>query len=172
MIISPMKFKDLIWNYNPEKIKILSEKEIVENKIPMSYSDIQNFGRMARVIKGEGSLFGSDCFSQFDRMWQVYRENTAGLLSIPEFAVMQAMFTSLHIVGESADNLITYSFTFTEVMGEEQENSLITNHTVTAEENLWDISNRYNIPIDELIALNPSVQNPFMLKQDDEVILC
>lgn len=172
MIISPMKFKDLIWNYNPEKIKILSEKEIVESKIPMSYSDIQNFGRMARVIKGEGSLFGSDCFSQFDKLWQVYREDTAGMLSIPEFAVMQAMFTSLYIVGEPTDSLITYSFTFTEIMGEEQEESFLTSHTVIEGESLWDVSNRYNIPIDELVALNPSVQNPFMLKKGDEVVLC
>ena len=35
MEISPMRFKSHTWNYNPEKIKILSQKEVVESIVPL-----------------------------------------------------------------------------------------------------------------------------------------
>lgn len=172
MVISPMRYKEHIWNYNPEKIKILSKKEIIENKIPMADNIIQNFGRTARVITGEGSLFGNDCFSQFDELWHLYREESPGVLSVPEFVVMKAYFSDLTIIGEPTDKLITYSFLFTEVMDSEKVKSPVTVHIVSQGESLWDIANRYNVSVEDLLFLNGNIPNPFGINAGDEVKLC
>ena len=111
-----MSFKNHFWTYNPSTVKLLSDREIVEQKIPLGNNLIQNFGRNSRVITGEGYLFGENCFSQYDSLWKVHKEETSGLLTIPKFSVMNSYFTSLEIVGEPKENLISYKFTFVEDM--------------------------------------------------------
>jgi hypothetical protein len=170
-----MRFNGHSWKYNPHTIKILSEKEIVENKIPYSSNVIQNFGRMARVIKGEGCLYGSDCFSQFDALWKIFRENKSGVLSIPEFAVMNGEFYSLEITGEPTDKMISYSFTFIEVMDkdrESREKSPATIHNTLQGQSLWTIANIYNLDVEALLSLNPQIKHPFDIEEGDKVKLC
>lgn len=172
MEISPMRFKQHTWNYNPEKIKILSQKEVVENIVPSADNITRNFGRNARVITGEGSILGEDCFKEFYNMWSVFQDNTSGVLSIPEFAVMNAYFTSLSVIGEATDNLIKYAFTFTEVMDTSKEKSPKTVHIALEGESLWDIGYKYEISVEKLLELNPEIKHPFDVSQGMEVSIC
>lgn len=167
-----MSFKSHIWTYNPSKVKFLSRKEIVEQKIPMGKNILQNFGRNSRVISGEGYLFGEDCFSQYDALWKVHKEETSGLLTIPKFSVMYGYFTNLEIVGEPTENLISYKFTFVEDM-ESIDNEYSPSFCyVNSGESLWDISRKYNISVEKLLGLNLWVKNPFSLSEGDKVFLC
>lgn len=172
MILAPMRFCGYTWKYNPHTIKILSKKEIKENKIPFSDSVIQNFGRIARVIKGEGCIFGSDCFARYDELWRIYSSNKRGILSVPDFAVMEAEFVSLEIIGEPTDKLIKYSFVFTEIMNTKRNRFIHTEHITKSAENFFTIANLYDISVDRLMTLNPEHKNPFDIYEGDVIMLC
>ena len=172
MEISPMRFKSHTWNYNPEKIKILSQKEVVESIVPLSDNITQSLGRNARVVTGEGCIYGENCFEEFYSMWDVFRDNTPGVLSLPEFAVMNACFTSLSIIGEATDSLIKYNFTFTEVMDTSRDKSPETVHIALEGESLWDIGYQYNISVEQLLELNTELKHPFDVSVGQEVSIC
>lgn len=172
MILSPMRFKGNIWQYNPQTIRLLSHKEIVENKIPYSDSILHNFGRIARIVKGEGCIYGDDCFARFDSMWKLYLKNTSGVLSVPEFVTMKAVFSSLEIVGEATDKLIGYTFTFIEDMDTENEIPVVETHRAIKGQSLWDVGNIYEIAVENLLKLNPDIKHPFDIKEGDEIRLC
>lgn len=172
MVLSPMRYKSHTWNYNPSSIKLLSQKEVIQQKIPMADNVLQNFGRNARVITGKGYLVGEDCFSQYDEMWKLHCSRESGILSVPDFAVMRACFTHLEIVGEPTDKMITYSFTFVEEMDTQREKSPITFHIVEGNQSLWDIGYIHSVTVEELLRLNPQYKNPFDVKENDEVVLC
>ena len=172
MEISPMRFKSHTWNYNPEKIKILSQKEVVESIVPLDDNITESLGRNARVVTGEGCVFGENCFEEYYSIWCVFRDNTPGVLSIPEFAVMNAYFTSLSVIGEATDNLIRYSFTFTEVMDTTREKSPKTVHIASDGESLWDIAYKYDITVEKLLELNPELKHPFDVTEGLEVSIC
>jgi hypothetical protein len=175
MILAPMRFGGYTWEYNPHTIKILSEKEIIENKIPYANNVIQNFGRMSRVVKGEGYIYGSSCFAQYDALWNIYKENKKGILSVPEFVVMEAEFYTLEIKGEPTDSLINYSFVFIEVMNSERNgktNSPVSEHTIVEGQNLWTVGNIYNISVEKLLELNPNIKHPFDVEEGEQVQLC
>ena len=172
MKIAKMSFKNHFWTYNPSTVKLLSNREIVEQKIPMGNNLIQNFGRNSRVVTGEGYLFGEDCFSQYDSLWKVHKEETSGLLTIPKFSVMNSYFTSLEIVGEPKENLISYKFTFVEDMSGIDKTYLPSFCYAESGESLWNISNKYNVDIERLMLLNNQLKNPFDLKVGDKVALC
>lgn len=172
MEISPMRFKSHTWNYNPEKIKILSQKEVVESIVPLDDNITESLGRNARMVTGEGCVFGENCFEEYYSIWGVFRDNTPGVLSIPEFAVMNAYFTSLSVIGEATDNLIRYSFSFTEVMDTTREKSPKTVHIAGDGESLWDIAYKYDITVEKLLELNPEIKHPFDVDEGLEVSIC
>ena len=167
-----MRFRNLSWRFNPHTVKITSKKDIVENHIPLGDNVVQSFGRSSRVITGEGCLYGADCFSQYRDLWKLYRENKIGVLSLPEFLVVNAHFTSLQIIGEPTDNLIKYIFTFTEIIERDREKSPVTEHTADGKENLWDIGYKYNISVEELLSLNTTIKHPFAIEKGFKVKLC
>ena len=94
------------------------------------------------------------------------------ILSIPEFTVMNAYFTSFSVIGEATDNLIRYSFTFTEVMDTTREKSPKTVHIASDGESLWDIAYKYDITVEKLLELNPELKHPFDVTEGLEVSIC
>lgn len=167
-----MSFKNHIWSYNPSTVKLLSSKEIVEQKIPMSNNILQNFGRNSRVITGEGYLFGENCFNQYDALWKLHKDETSGLLTIPKFSVMYGYFVNLEIVGEPTENLISYKFTFIEDMSVIDSDYSPSFCYAKDKESLWNISNKHNIGVEKLLTLNQGLKDPFDLSEGDRVNLC
>lgn len=172
MNISKMSYKNQFWKYNPSTVKLLSSREVVEQKIPLANNILQNFGRNARVVTGEGYFFGEDCFLQYDNLWSLHKEEKSGLLTIPKFVVMNCYFLNLEIIGEPKENLIQYKFTFLEDMESNVSEFLPSFYIVQKGDSLWDISNKYNISVAELLSLNLWIKHPFSLAEGDKVILC
>lgn len=172
MNIAKMSYKNQFWKYNPSTVKLLSSREIVEQKIPLASNILQNFGRNSRIVTGEGYLFGEDCFLQYDSLWELHKEETSGLLTIPKFSVMNCYFTRLEIIGEPKENLIKYKFTFLEDMDCYKSKFVPSFHIAEKGQSLWDISNKYNISVEELLSLNLWIKHPFSLSEGDKVILC
>ena len=81
------------------------------------------------------------------------------------------MFESLKIKGEPKPDVLEYSFVFREVMEKKQQDKT---EVYTAEEGecLWDISYKFEVPIDTLVRLNPSVKRPDISLDGRVVKLC
>ena len=151
MKLIPMRFMGYEWHHNPREITFECEKSVTERLVPYDVSQIQQTGRKNMVIKGTGELYGEDCMEHTE----------------PVFAV----FESVKILGAPKENVLTYGFVFREVM-EEKESGKNTFHTARDGENLWDISYKYNIVIDELVRLNPQIKRPDIVDEGEVIRLC
>ena len=150
MKLIPMRFKGVTWRHNPRELTFESEKQINELHAPYAGCTVQDTGRRGMCVKGEGELFGADCLEQFRALLALFREGGSGVLSIENVKPFHAVFESLTLIGKPKPDVLTYRFLF----------------------NLWDVSYRFGIGIDALMALNPQVKRPDILTEGEVVRLC
>ena len=166
----PMKFKGYSWHHNPREIVFENTKQLNETLAPFDKSVVQNTGRHNMRISGEGELFGDDCIEQFKELLALFREGGSGVLSIENVKPFHAVFESLTLIGKPKPDVLTYRFLFREVMSE--ADNVPHTYTPGENENLWDVSYRFGIGIDALMALNPQVKRPDILTEGEVVRLC
>lgn len=167
-----MQYKNYIWTHNPKNIEILSNRDVKENTLPYFGSVFQDYGRKKRIVKGIGEFFGSDCLSQYDTLFSLFKEGGEGFLFLPQIPPFLAIFKSLSLVGETTPNVVRYSFEFWECTDQKAKNtSLFNYHTVSENETLWDISYLYNVKIENLLNLNKNIKNPNDLAVGEKVRL-
>lgn len=171
MNLVPMRFKGVSWRHNPREITFTCEKAVHETLAPFQKAYIQNTGRKNMVIRGEGELYGADCTEQFAALFALYRSGGSGVLAIPKLGTLRAEFESLKIKGRPRPDVLTYSFVFREVT-EHAHDDKPTSYTPENGETLWDVSYRFDIVIDRLIALNPWVKRPDEALDGRAVSLC
>lgn len=171
MKLIPMKFKDYRWEHNPRELVFECGSDVKELKVPYGKARVQNMGRKNMTVKGEGELYGEDCMEQFSRLYSLFKQGGAGVLSIPKLKPIYAVFESVKIIGEPKPDILTYSFVFRELM-ELEKSEPPTSYTVKAGESLWDISYSLDIPIDALVKLNPQIKRPDEPEAGSTVILC
>ena len=167
MKLVPMRFKGVQWHHNPREIAFVCEKL----HAPFDRSYVQDTGRRNRLIKGEGELYGADCREQFARLYALFESGGSGVLAIPGLCAVHAVFEELRMTGYARPDVLTYRFVFREMMelAEEQKQ---TSYTPAQDETLWDVSYRFSVVIDRLVALNPWVRRPDEPLGGREVALC
>lgn len=171
MKLVPMRFKGVQWHHNPAEISFECDKQINEIKAVSGEAYIQNMGRKNMRISGSGQLFGEDCLEQFDRLLALFEQGGSGVLAIDGIKPIFAVFESVKIIGRPKPDVLEYSFAFREVM-EQKSGNIKKVHIAVEGENLWDVSYKYGISIDTLVALNPDVKRPDELEKGFEVKLC
>ena len=155
MRLVPMRFRGVTWRHNPREITFESDREVHELHAPFAGGAVQDTGRKNMLVKGEGELFGADCLQQFARLLSLFREGGSGVLAIDGVKPFHAVFES---------------FVFREVRNESDGPPAA--YTAGAGENLWDVSYRFGIVIDTLVALNPQVKRPDILTEGEVIRLC
>ena len=170
MKLIPMRFKGVTWRHNPRELAFESEKQVTELHAPFEGCAVQDTGRKGMCVRGEGELLGADCMEQFAALLALFREGGSGVLSIEGVKPFSAVFESLKLVGKPKPDVLTYRFLFREVMSD-ADNKPRT-YTVGANENLWDVSCRFGVGIDALVALNPQVRRPDIVAEGEVVRLC
>ena len=171
MKLVPMRFKGVQWHHNPREIVFECEKHINELHAPFGRSYVQDAGRRNRLIKGEGELYGADCREQFARLYELFQSGGSGVLAIPGLCAVHAVFEELRLTGYARPDVLTYRFVFREMM-EMTEEQTQTSYTPAQDETLWDVSCRFGIVIDRLVALNPWPRRPDEPLGGREVALC
>jgi hypothetical protein len=166
-----MRFKGVQWHHNPREIAFECEKHINELHAPFGRSYVQDTGRRNRLIKGEGELYGADCREQFARLYELFRSGGSGVLAIPKLGTVYAVFERLTLKGMPKSDVLTYGFLFREVMEREKQDKR-TVCTAQPGDTLWEISYRYGVGIDALVALNPQIKRPDEPLDGKEVALC
>ncbi|TCL42633.1 hypothetical protein [Harryflintia acetispora] len=112
-IAAIMQFGDYQFRYNPSRIVLRQEKNIRLRSCPGRWQDAQNIGENARIIEGEGELFGGDVAAQWEALCQSYRAQEPALLISPVAGPMYAYFAYLEAVGQGGVTL-RFSFRFIE----------------------------------------------------------
>lgn len=171
MRLVPMRFKGFEWHHNPGEISFECDKQVNELKTPDGAAYIQNMGRNNMKICGSGELYGEDCLVQFEKLIDLFKQGGSGVLAIPHIEPVCAVFENIKILGQPRPDILSYSFVFREVM-EYKKTDIPRTHKVVDDENLWDISYKYGISIDELVRLNTWIKRPDMLSEGVEVTLC
>lgn len=172
MKTSSMRYKGFTWHHNPKVLQIKNSKDTLILKYPYSFQQVKEMFRESCVIKGEGELYGENCIEQFNALNKLFREKGEGVLSVCALPSINAFFTKLELLCEPKENVISYSFEFVESSTKEIAEFKPSIHTALSGETLWDISNTYNIPIEQLAKLNPWYKRPDSVSKGDKVVLC
>lgn len=169
-----MSYKDYVWPYNPETIKVERAKNIGTFKVPYSGNILQNLGEKGRTVSGSGHFAGSGCADEFKKLATVFSLSGSGQLSLPGISPFTAVFSSLTVKGVAKPNYIGYEFTFLEDFSSSGESGSVTNnksYTCKGGESLWDIAATYNTTADKLVELNQGIEWPCGLEKGKEVTL-
>ena len=189
MTLSPMRYKNYTWPHNPRVYSIDYERKMAVNKTPYGLFHLQDLGRTNRIMEGEGEFVGEDAYAQFGQLATVFYDSGPGLLTHPLWQTANAYFVSLRLEQEPRPDYVRYSFTFWEddswytglavravdqaqpltAAGEVTASAARTYHRVVKGDTLWAIANNYGLSLTELIALNPQIKNPNLIRVGDEV---
>lgn len=172
MISASMRYKNFTWHHNPKTLKIKNSKKTINLSYPYSYTEAEEMFNEKAVIEGEGELFGENCIEQFNNLCRLFSSKNKGILSIGGIPSFEAYFTKLELLCEPKNNILSYSFQFTECSSKEKRDTGTNYYIAQSEETLWDISYKCNISIETLAKLNPGYKRPDSVKEGDRVVLC
>ncbi len=154
-----MSYKNFIFPVNPYVIHISHQRNITEHKIPFEQNMISDMGKNARIITGEGEFFGTDCISDFHRLENVFHSDGGGMLYIPSQKPVYAVFDKLELVAQDTENVVKYTFRFTESF-DKNKNSVWETCISDGVKCLWDYAYKYGIDIETLVKANPDILRP------------
>ncbi len=167
---SNMRFKDFLWPINPSEVSFSTKNTVKELNLLYGGCILQNLGRQPKIIKGRGTFTGENAFFYFSELEKLFEDKTSGVLLISGIAPCCAMFSSLNMLGQPSNNTIEYDFTFIEDIGTIESDSTESCYIILSHgQNLWHISNLYDIAIESLMVLNPIIPSPWEVKQGDVV---
>ena len=188
MILTPMRYKSYTWPHNPRVYSIDFQRSIAAHKTPFGRYQLQDLGMGHRAMEGAGEFVGEGAYEEFQRLACVFYEDGPGLLVHPLWQVANAYFVSLRVEQEPRPDYVRYSFAFWEEYG--LYSSLATRvtgntaqsgqgavqtagqaayHRVAKGDTLWALAARYGISLTELVALNPQIKNPNLIRVGEEV---
>ena len=188
MLLSPMRYKDYTWPHNPRVYSIDYERKMAVHKTPFGLYHLQDLGRTNRIMAGEGEFTGEDAYSQFGQLANVFYNSGPGLLIHPLWQTANAYFVSLRLEQEPRPDYVRYSFEFweddswytglaTRLEGKAEENGsaaaaqsgAAAYHQVVKGDTLWALAKTYGLSLAELVALNPQIKNPNLIRVGEKV---
>jgi spore coat assembly protein SafA len=181
--LSPMRFKNYIWPYNPKTYEIAYQRQLISHKVPFGNYILQNMGRTNRILRGEGAFIGPDAYTEFKKLSAVFYDDTPGMLVHPVWQSSRAYFVALSLKQAPREDYVSYCFEFWEqspaVISKKHTADSTTEgvtagaegtwYTVVSGDNLWSIANRYGITVSALLALNPQIKNPNLIYPGDKI---
>lgn len=161
-----MRFGSFVWPNNLRTYTISCKRQTAVHKVPMGGFVVQDLGRTATVMKGEGEFFGANAYSTFLELQAVFQKGGRGTLVHPVWQTAGAYFTELELTQEPRDDYVAYRFTFCEAPGaaEEAAGDEEMNgqrfYELREGQTLWTVSNAYGLSMTELLRLNPQIAKP------------
>lgn len=165
-----MSFGTFQFPQNPVKLQITLERSLKEAVLPFWGSSLQDLGKKRRKISGEGYFTGESCRQDFARLRALFEKGIPDCLRLPGQAPFLAAPESLTFTGMSGKDLLGYRFVFTEVKSGTHG---FPRGTITAREgdSLWNLAQEWEVPVEELLAANPGLEDMGYLLEGEEVRL-
>jgi len=169
----PIRYRGVELHHNPKSIQIEENKSYSEYFFANAPGAVQESGKRARVVSGEGEFFGENCLAQYHAVLELFTSREGGLLSVSGYAPFYARFVSFTLTQPPLENFLSYRFVFVEDMSQMPQGTKVNQqtHTVTENQTLWDIAYQYGIPIESLLTNNPWISRPDALTAGQEVRL-
>ncbi len=184
MILTPMRYKSYTWPHNPRVYSIDFQRAVAAHKTPFGRYQLQDLGMGQRVMEGEGEFMGPGAYVEFQRLACVFYEDGPGLLVHPLWQAAEAYFVSLRVEQAPRPDYVRYSFAFWEDYGlysglavrvaaqrdkKESTRAAAAVHRVAEGDTLWGLARQYGVSLAELVALNPQIKNPNLIRVGEEV---
>ena len=170
---SLIRFKGYTFEHNPRTLLITSQKNISRQSVLGAKSTVRETGDNCRVITGEGTIHGDNCIYKFMKLFQLKEQSGSGILSLPNIKPFYAYFSSLEFSADPTPKLITYKFVFKEDSLKQGPSASPEKFYYTQEgEDLWDISYKFNVPVETLVELNPELNSVNEIEQGTKVRIC
>lgn len=186
MTLTPMRFKNYVWPHNPRVYSIDYERKMAVNKTPFGRYFLQDLGQTNRIMAGEGEFIGEGAYQEFGKLANAFYDSGPGQLVHPLWQTASAYFVSLRLEQEPRPDYVRYSFVFWEDSGlettveqvtEDQKKGSISQtgtasvHTVVQGDTLWAIARKYGLSLEQLLARNPGIKNPNLIRVGEKVRL-
>ena len=75
-----MRFGSFVWPNNPRTYTISCKRQTAVHKVPMGGFVVQDLGRTATVMKGEGEFFGAGAYDTFQELLSVFQKGGQQML--------------------------------------------------------------------------------------------
>lgn len=189
MLLTPMRYKTYIWPHNPATYSITYERQVAVLKVPFGRHYMQDLGQTCRVMRGWGEFVGAGAYDEFKKLATIFYGDGPGLLIHPLWQISNAYFTDLKLEQEPLPDYVRYSFTFRERYDGYQETLTVLTaagggsaavqaadrstalHTVVSGDTLWGIALRYDVSLEDVLAVNPGIKNPNLIHAGDQVVI-
>lgn len=189
MLLTPMRYKDYIWPFNPATYSISYERQVAAHKVPFGRYYMQDLGMNCRVIRGQGEFVGEFAYDEFKRLASVFYQEGPGLLIHPLWQISNAYFTALKLEQEPRPDYVRYSFEFQErydgyreelasaaapetsapsAAGQAVQAKV---HVVSSGDTLWGIAKKYGVSLEALRENNPEIKNPNLIYPGNKVVI-
>lgn len=158
-----MRFGGVNLSHNPAELKIVRKKSVSDGDAVKS--DIS-------TVSGRGELFGENCMTDLAALQQLARENKVCVLAMPKLGAHPAVLTGLAIEAgaKKAQIGVEFEFRFAKL---DEHPEITYQKTVEAlqGESLWDIAYSYKADINDLVRLNPHIEDIRMMRGGEEIRL-
>ena len=100
-----MRFGSFVWPNNPRTYTLSCKRQTAVHKIPMGGFAVQDLGRTATVMQGEGEFFGAGAYDTFQELLSVFQKGGQQMLVHPVWQTASAYFTELTLTPVSYTHL-------------------------------------------------------------------
>ncbi len=187
--LAPMRYKNFVWPHNPYTYSIDYERRVAAHPMPGGDCQLESLGQGYRVMRGEGVFVGPEAYRTFQALASIYYENTPGMLVHPVWQAAKVWFVELALAQEPRADYVRYRFTFWECPPPSQEglkevpspqtgtggaetraqSGTAAYHIVVKGDTLWDLARQYGLALSRLIALNPQIKNPNLIRVGERI---
>lgn len=164
-----LKYKDFEFTVNPDSIEFTSSTNCKSKSVFGSNSVCENISVNPVVVTGGGAFYGDKGAEHCAVLQNMLKSHQSGWLFIPSFPPIKAFFTEFKFSKSSRKNAASYTFKFTEDCDDRNPVKKITYTFALKNENAFEIANRCNACVDDIMRLN-DLKSPFDIAEGDKVV--
>ena len=113
-----LNYKTFTWPTNPEVYHEDFVRDALYAKTDDGDSVFSGMGPMKRVITGSGAFFGTDAYTNFNKLAALFAEGGLGTITHPVCGARTVYFTKLQMSQSPKSDYVAYSFEFKETDSE------------------------------------------------------
>lgn len=168
-----LMFGDVCFMQNPESLTVTRGVKTEGYTFYDGFSRLFVTGSEPCTVRGKGTIVGKDASEQFEKMNELFKAKKTQSLLIFGCPPMNAVLSELRRISSPGNGFLQYESVFTEIPERKEKTNLKCRDYAVVEsgKSLWDISVEREIPIEELMRLNPELSSPWSVAAGAEVRL-